>query len=186
MMRFNIKDINGKELWAKVKAESHEIYYNPNKKDDDRTLAEVQNTNFYGIAPEQFLIENCGFNNDPRKCKDVISPQGHSVEIKTTSAKRVAKMLNKCDYWKVSQTWRRLPEWLFIFECEASWNRISSTHNVIVNPSPQYKLQGTYKWNGQSYADAAFDWQKEAKAAIDLREDELWLANPVWNISHNA
>ena len=69
-MKFNIKDINGKELWAKVKAEAHEIYHNPNKKNDDRTLAEIQNINFYGLAPEQFLIENCGFHNDPRKYKD--------------------------------------------------------------------------------------------------------------------
>lgn len=185
-MKFNIKDINGKELWAKVKAEAHEIYHNPNKKNDDRTLAEIQNTNFYGLAPEQFLIENCGFHNDPRKYKDVISPEGHAVEIKTTTARGVRGMLNKCDHWKEYEHYRKMPEWVFVFECEASWNRISSTHNVIVDSGPQYELQGTYQWNGQSYVDKAFPWKSEANTAISMHEDELWLANPVWAVKHNA
>tara|TARA_R110002073_G_scaffold32742_8_gene98923 strand:+ start:4979 stop:5494 length:516 start_codon:yes stop_codon:yes gene_type:complete len=171
MMKFNIKDLNKKQLVEKSNKESDAIYSKESTR-KGRTIEAIRMSNLYGLASEQFLIEKCGFNDDPRAYKDVISPQGHSVEIKTTSAKGVAKMLNTCDYWKVSEPWRQLPAWLMIFESE--WL------------SGEYKLQGTYEWNGQSYADAAFDWQQEAKTAINLHEDELWLANPVWNISHNA
>ena len=147
-MKFNIKDLNQKQLVEKSNKESDAIYSKESTR-NGRTIEEIRAANLYGLASEQFLIEKCGFNNDPHKYKDVISPQGHSVEIKTTSAKGVGRMLNICNSWKADQPWRKLPEWLMIFESE--WQ------------SGEYKLQGTYKWNGQSYADKTFDWQKESQ-----------------------
>ena len=108
MMRFNIKDLNQKQLVEKSNKESDAIYSKESTR-KGRTIEAIRMSNLYGLASEQFLIEKCGFNDDPRAYKDVISPQGHSVEIKTTSAKGVAKMLNTCDYWKVSEPWRQLP-----------------------------------------------------------------------------
>jgi hypothetical protein len=169
-MKFNIRDLNEKKLIAKSNTESDAIYAKPSTR-NGRTLAEVRQSSLYGLAAEQFLIEKCGFNDDPREFKDVFSPSGVSIEVKVTSAKNVGRKLSECDI-EHQKPWRNFSDWLFIFE--SVW------------ASGIYNLRGTYHWDGSGFADKAFPWKSEANTAISMHEDELWLANPVWAVKHNA
>ena len=108
------RDLNEKKLIAKRNAESDAIYAKPSTR-NGRTLAEVRQSSLYGLAAEQFLIEKCGFNDDPREFKDVFSPSGVSIEVKVTSAKNVGRKLSECDI-EHQKPWRNFSDWLFIFE----------------------------------------------------------------------
>ena len=169
-MKFNIKDLNTDELVTKSRNESDDIYSTPSTR-GDRTYSEVRQTNLYGLAAEQFLIEKCGFNNDPRSYKDVISPSGLSVEVKVTTVKKVGALLSRCDIER-QKPYRQFSDWLFIFE--SGWL------------SGVYELYGTYHWDGDGFINKPFDWKDEANIAIDMSYEELWIQNPIFNIKHNV
>ena len=51
-----------------------------------RTLSEIQLNTFDGLLAEHYLISNLGWSKDNGRWKDVISPNGIPVEIKTYSS----------------------------------------------------------------------------------------------------
>jgi hypothetical protein len=72
---FTNKDIDAKALHEHVRRE-----YKPGYSGYDNTE--------YGLIAERYLMEKCGYADDVRKFKDLFSPDGESVEVKSYSSAR--------------------------------------------------------------------------------------------------
>ena len=156
MKEFNRKDLNTEALVTKALEEARQIHSKPSTA-RDRSLEEIFKSSVYGLAAEQYLIEKCGFTDDDRKYKDVISPEGIPVEIKVTEGSYyIYDVLKRCKEAK-KEEWRDYPDWVFIY-----------TNN---RKSDCYVLDNSYKWNGKRFVP--FDFE----ADISLEEDREFLAN---------
>ena len=84
-----------------------------------------------------YLIQECGFEDDERKYKDLFDINGSSVEIKVTEGDYyVPYVLERAEKAK-SQTWRGYPDILYVF--------------IGDKKSADYKLNGIYKWNKKRF-----------------------------------
>lgn len=156
MKEFYRKDLDGVVLSQKAYDESTEIYSKPSTA-RGRSLEEIFKVSLYGLSAEQYLIEKCGFKDDARKYKDVISPCGNPVEVKVTKGQYyVYHVLKRCCEDKL-ETWRNYPDWIFIY-----------TNNKV---NDHYVLHNTYKWNGKRFSPC--DWENDRS----LKEDTKFLEN---------
>lgn len=99
---FTNKDINAKALQEHLDRE-----YKPG-------YSGYNNTE-YGLIAERYLMEKCGYDDDDEPYKDVISPDGNSVEVKTYSSSRDGdehkQNILHNGYDKVSSLWERKVLW---------------------------------------------------------------------------
>ena len=137
-MQFKLEELNQEAIYQRAKAESLLIQSGTVASHRNRPLNELINTCTYGQAAEQFLIEKCGFTDDPRRYKDVYDTSGQSVEVKVTTKESnvyyVLKRLNEYYHDK----WRNISDIVYVF--------INDRKNTT------YTLEGIYRWNGQHFA----------------------------------
>lgn len=135
-MSFSVDEIQSKKEWKKrAMDEAKQIHSKPSTA-QGRSLNEIYETCLYGHAAEQYLIET-GFDDDERKFKDLIDPQGDPVEIKVTEHEgNIPFVLARCQSAKMD-AWREYPDIVYVF--------INDRH------SPEYTHEGTYLWNGKRF-----------------------------------
>jgi len=137
-MQFNIEELNQEAIYQRAKDESLLIQSGTVASHRNRPLNELINTCTYGQAAEQFLIEKCGFTDDPRRYKDVYDTSGQSVEVKvTTKESNVYYVLKRLNEYKPIK-WRNISDIVYVF--------INDRKNTT------YTLEGIYRWNGQHFA----------------------------------
>lgn len=111
-MKFNaLIDINRRDWFSKATEEAQLIYQSAR----NREISEVIEKCIYGSAPEQWLIEKRGHKNDPRPYKDVIDPNGYSVEVKATSKESYVPYVLTRANDAAAQKWRQFEKKLYIF-----------------------------------------------------------------------
>jgi len=136
-MKFNAKELHKEFYLSRGRREATEI----SSKDStrrDRTFENVLETTLYGHAAEVYLIQECGYTDDDRKYKDVIDPEGNSVEIKVTEGDYyVPHVLERAEKAKL-ETWRGYPDILYVF--------------IGNKKTAEYSLHGKYYWDGQKFS----------------------------------
>lgn len=160
-MKFKVTDLDLDQLEKETILEAQEIW-DPN---GDRSYDNVYDMVSIGKPPELFLKEKAKFTNDNRKYHDVISPCGHSVEVKVRNPKNVAMTLVDLSNKRSDPRRYLKSDWVFIFQ-------MSGRH-----PETEYSLLGTYHFNGDQYVEAKFDWKAEYEQWHSLNEDSKFLNN---------
>lgn len=156
---FNAKNLDPKFLGDRIRKESQRIF-ETQKKDRYRTLEQIYKDNGKGQAAEAHLILNCGFLDDPRPYKDVISPSGITVEVKVTEHPGfVSKILNKCAEDKQKPFWKDYPNWVFVF--------------TMSPKTLTYTLEGTYYWVDEMKEFFPKEW--DSSADEDILKDQNFL-----------
>jgi hypothetical protein len=156
---FNAKNLDRKFLRDRIQKESKRIF-ETQKGERYRTLEQIYHDNGKGQAAEAHLILNCGFLDDPRPFKDVISFTGIPIEVKVTeNPHNVRRILNKCGEDKLKPWWKDYPDWVFIW---------------IMNPkSLEYKFYGSFYWAAELIEFLPKEWNDEKEE--DLKKDQLFL-----------
>lgn len=135
-MNFNASQLDTNFYLTRAKTEANEIFSNENTR-RGRSFQNILETTLYGHAAEVYLIQECGFEDDERKYKDLFDINGSSVEIKVTEGDYyVPYVLERAEKAK-SQTWRGYPDILYVF--------------IGDKKSADYKLNGIYKWNKKRF-----------------------------------
>jgi len=136
-MQFNINVLDRNRLELRAFTEAQRIFDKESTR-RGRTLQEVREACLTGHAAELYLIDHCGFIDDPREYKDLFDTLKVPVEIKVTgNIKNVEKVLSKAAVY-ARDSWRNHPNILYIF---------------IANMNGDYKLHGIYNWNGKKFVN---------------------------------
>ena len=77
---FNQTDIDPKRLYMRAKAEAEKITWNPNNRTPERILWDCM----MGQCAELYLIDKCGYTDNPNGFMDVFDPEGREIEVKVT------------------------------------------------------------------------------------------------------
>lgn len=134
-MKFNVKDLDAKELLARTMKEALLIDQNPSQA-KGRSSSEIIQTCLYGQAAEFYMLTQ-GFTDDLRPYKDVIRPDGYPAEVKVTECEAyVPYVLKRCNAAKM-ETWRQYASYLYIW--------------INDKKSFEYTLYGIYEWNGKEF-----------------------------------
>lgn len=160
-MKFKVTDLDLDLLEKETILEAQEIW----DPDGDRSYDNVYRMVSIGKPPELFLKEKAKFTNDSRKYHDLISPCGYSVEVKVRNPENVAMTLVDLSNKRRDPNRYLKSEWVFIFGMAKRY------------PDTEYSLLGTYKWNGNEYITAEFDWKSEYEQWNSLNEDRKFLNN---------
>ena len=103
------------------------------KSGDTRSEEQIYNDTFNGLAAEHYMMDTYGYTNDDRKYKDLFSPCGTSVEIKSSvSEEGLQNQIN-------SLTERK------------SWADISDYVVSFLRNGNDYVCHALWEWNGDSY-----------------------------------
>lgn len=86
---FNQTDIDPKRLYDRAFKESEKITWNPNNRTPQRILEDCM----MGQCAELFLIDMCGFDDNPNGFMDVFDPAGNEIEVKVTRKKHNIKYM---------------------------------------------------------------------------------------------
>ena len=135
-MSFSIDEIQSKKEWSERAMNEAKQIHSKKSTARGRSLNEIYEVCLYGHAAEQYIIET-GWEDDTRKYKDVIDPQGDSVEIKVTEHRgNIPYVLARCQTAKL-ETWRNYPDIVYIF--------------INDRKSKEYFHEGTYVWSEKKY-----------------------------------
>ena len=135
-MKFNVRDIDRERLKQRAFTEAQYIFDKDSTR-RDRTLHEVRINCLIGHAAELYLIDYCGFKDDPTPYKDVFDPSDNPTEVKVIrNAKDVYFVLKRAKEYML-EDWRKYPKLLYIF--------------VVNEYSGDYVLHGIYNWNGKEF-----------------------------------
>lgn len=108
------------------------------KSGDTRSEEQIYNDTFNGLAAEHYMMDTYGYTNDERKYKDLFSPCGVSVEIKTAASEEgLENQIN-------SLTERK------------SWADISDYVISFLRNENDYVCHALWEWNGDSYEPAGY------------------------------
>ena len=136
-MQFNINVLDSNRLELRAFAEAQLIFDKPST-GRGRTLQEVREACLTGHAAELYLIDHCGFIDDPRPYKDVFDTLNNPVEVKVTKdVNNVYHVLRRANQ-TVCELYKQHPNILYIF---------------VVNEYNDYKLHGIYNWNGKEFVN---------------------------------
>jgi hypothetical protein len=130
-IKFNAADLDHTYYIKRAREETKEIYSKETSR-KNRTFVEIFETTLYGHAPEVYLIEKCGFTDDKRKYKDVIHPDGSSVEIKVTEGDYYVPYVLERANEAAKESWRNYSETLYVF--------------IGDKTTGDYTLHGSYRW----------------------------------------
>ena len=135
-MKFNVNILDLDRLKHRAFTEA-QLIFDKNTPGDNRSLLEVRRDCIVGQAAELYLIDFCGFRNDPRPFKDVFDIEETPVEVKVTKKLKdvfhVLRRANAC----ALELWRKYPKVLYIF--------------VVNGYNGDYELNGIYNWNGKEF-----------------------------------
>lgn len=136
MITFDSRNLN-QEAWAERARAEAILIHGKDSTRRNRSLEEIYETTKYGHAAEQYLIEEFGFEDDPRIYKDVINTSGDPVEVKVTeNENNVIYVLKRCNE-AAKEKWRKFPKKLMIF--------------VSPRSGTTYHLHGYYEYNGKEF-----------------------------------
>ena len=136
-MQFNINVLDSNRLELRAFAEAQLIFDKPST-GRGRTLQEVREACLTGHAAELYLIDHCGFIDDPRPYKDVFDTLNNPVEVKVTKdVNNVYHVLRRANQ-TACELYKQHPNILYIF---------------VVNEYNDYKLHGIYNWNGKEFVN---------------------------------
>ena len=118
-MHFNISELDSDFLYKRAKKEATLIF----KKESNRvskvgkvrTFDDVLKDTCYGHAAEVYLIEKCGFKDDPRPYHDVIDPDGNPVEVKVVVRDDLVDLVRQNCNKAAAEKWRDYARKLMIF-----------------------------------------------------------------------
>lgn len=139
---FDKKDLDNEALHERAKTEAQLIFENPNTR-KGRKLETIIETVEYGHTAEWFLIEKCGYKDNPVMYHDVIDPDNQWVEVKVTKLPQyVPSVLTRLNEHR-----RNLDK----------WKKPAANRAIIFTNDPAqdtvYKLAGYYEWNGYNFSE---------------------------------
>lgn len=135
-MKFNATILDQERLKARAYTEAQLIFDKESTR-RGRSLQEVRRDCLMGHAAELYLIDHCGFKDDPRPYKDVFDTEGAPAEIKTTrKVKDVHHILRRAKEYML-EDWRKYPKQVYIF--------------LVNGYNGDYELHGIYNWNGKEF-----------------------------------
>ena len=152
MMKFNRRDINETELKQRALTEFTLAESNESTRSDRRSpkkrLADFE----YGHVSELYLIQECGFTDNPEPYKDLFDRKGNPIEVKTTgNAKWIEggqwPLMETCRKFKL-ESWREYPDYIYTF----IGNRTTG----------DYEFEGLYKWveASKTFVRSKDEWEK--------------------------
>jgi len=162
-MKFDVKTDIDTDTWVKESKHEAKEIFNGNGA-HGRSFKKVFTDTLRGKAAERFLIERCGYSNNPNRYQDLISPTGNTVEVKVTNIPGgVTKKIEKCMKAKL-EGWLE-SDYLYVF--------------LNYDKSTDYVLFDTYKWypDDGMYMAEKIDHQAEIDKAKEYRKDVEWLHN---------
>lgn len=108
------------------------------KSGDTRSEEQIYNDTFNGLAAEHYMMDTYGYTNDERKYKDLFSPCGVSVEIKTAASEEGLE--NQINSLKERKNYPK--EWGF---------DISDYVISFLRNGNDYVCYMLWEWNGTDY-----------------------------------
>jgi len=136
-MQFNVADINQRKLEQRAFAEADLIYAKSGPR-RDRDLATIRDDCIVGQRAEVYLMDMCGFSDDPRAYKDVKDPSGEPIEVKTTRRiQNISYVVERANAAAKKEYNKNFQKRLYIF--------------IFNEYNGNYTLHSTYTWNGKQY-----------------------------------
>ena len=86
---FNQKDIDPKRLYDRAFKESEKITWNPNNRTPEKILEDCM----MGQCAELYLIDKCGYTDNPNGFMDVFDLEGRESEVKVTRGAHNVKFM---------------------------------------------------------------------------------------------
>ena len=130
---FNQTDIDPKRLYDRAFKESEKITWNPNNRTKQRILEDCM----MGQCAELFLIDKCGFTDNPNGFMDVYDPVGNEIEVKVTRGEHNIKFM-------LGDLLVRKVEW--------GYDVSDIVYTYLYDPkSGDYTFLNDYKFNGTDY-----------------------------------
>ena len=86
---FNQKDIDPKRLYDRAFKESEKITWNPNNRTKQRILEDCM----MGQCAELYLLDKCGYTDNPNGFMDVFDLEGREIEVKVTRGAHNVKFM---------------------------------------------------------------------------------------------
>lgn len=137
MIKFNAKTDLDQQRWKQLAFEEAEGIHSHPSRARGRSLKEIRATCLMGKAAELYLIDSCGYSNDPNYCKDVLDPDGTPIEIKTTRKVQNVPFVLKRANEAARESYRKYQKVLYIF--------------IVNEYNGEYTLHGVYNWNGKEF-----------------------------------
>ena len=130
---FNQTDIDPKRLYDRAFKESEKITWNPNNRTKQRILEDCM----MGQCAELYLLDKCGFSDNPNGFMDVYDPVGNEIEVKVTrGAHNVKFMLGD----------------LLVRKVEWGYHVADIVYTYLYDPkSGDYTFLNEYNFNGTEY-----------------------------------
>jgi len=157
MYDFHMKDLDIARVHARALEEAKKIYAKETTR-RNRSMDEVLRTTMLGHFAECHLIDNCGWHDDSRPFRDVISPRGEPVDCKVAT--------------KESNVWHLLNR----LAMENGWKKVQYVA-MWVNDGPKYKFYGFYSWNGMEFIPFEWDTQADQDRIKELKDEQEYLEN---------
>ena len=130
---FNQTDIDPKRLYDRAFKESEKITWNPNNRTKQRILEDCM----MGQCAELYLIDKCGFSDNPNGFMDVYDPVGNEIEVKVTRGEHNVKFM-------LGDLLVRKVEW--------GYDVADIVYTYLYDPkSGDYTFLNDYKFNGTEY-----------------------------------
>ena len=130
---FNQTDIDPKRLYDRAFKESEKITWNPNNRSKQRILEDCM----MGQCAELFLIDKCGFTDNPNGFMDVYDPVGNEIEVKVTRGEHNVKFM-------LGDLLVRKVEW--------GYDVADIVYTYLYDPkSGDYTFLNDYKFSGTDY-----------------------------------
>ena len=130
---FNQTDIDPKRLYDRAFKESEKITWNPNNRTKQRILEDCM----MGQCAELYLIDKCGFSDNPNGFMDVYDPVGNEIEVKVTRGEHNIKFM-------LGDLLVRKVEW--------GYDVADIVYTYLYDPkSGDYTFLNDYKFNGTEY-----------------------------------
>ena len=130
---FNQTDIDPKRLYDRAFKESEKNTWNPNNRTKQRILEDCM----MGQCAELFLIDKCGFTDNPNGFMDVYDPVGNEIEVKVTRGEHNIKFM-------LGDLLVRKVEW--------GYDVADIVYTYLYDPkSGDYTFLNDYKFNGTDY-----------------------------------
>ena len=130
---FNQTDIDPKRLYDRAFKESEKITWNPNNRTKQRILEDCM----MGQCAELYLIDKCGFSDNPNGFMDVYDPVGNEIEVKVTRGEHNIKFM--------------LGD-LIVRKVEWGYDVADIVYTYLYDPkSGDYTFLNEYNFNGTEY-----------------------------------
>ena len=130
---FNQTDIDPKRLYDRAFKESEKITWNPNNRTKQRILEDCM----MGQCAELYLLDKCGFSDNPNGFMDVYDPVGNEIEVKVTRGEHNVKFM-------LGDLLVRKVEW--------GYHVADIVYTYLYDPkSGDYTFLNEYNFNGTDY-----------------------------------